>query len=99
MLNLSVVATYLFLDMFPSLTSGLPRLLLPHLRGCGLVLPTSPGHRAPPSPTPNRQERVATNSDGSVVICWHPEPKFPYELSRPVPRGKGQPQTESKCVV
>ena len=85
--------------MFPSLTSGLPRLLLPRLRGCGLALPSARGLRAPPPSSPYRQERVATNSDGSVVVCWHPEPKFPYELSRPVPRGKGQPQTESKCVV
>ncbi len=43
-----------------------------------------------------REERVATNSDGSVIVCWHPEPKFPYELTRPVPRGKGQIQTDSK---
>jgi len=41
------------------------------------------------TPTPGyRHERVTTSSDGAVVICWHPEPKFPYEMSRPVPRGR-----------
>ena len=33
-----------------------------------------------------RQERIVLNEDGSVIICWHPEPKFPFELTRPVPR-------------
>jgi hypothetical protein len=33
-----------------------------------------------------RQERVVLNEDGSVIVCWHPEPKFPFELTRPVPR-------------
>ena len=22
----------------------------------------------------------------TVIACWHPPPKFPYELSRPIPR-------------
>lgn len=33
-----------------------------------------------------RQERIVTNKDGSVIVAWHPQPKFPYEMTRPVPR-------------
>ena len=36
--------------------------------------------------TKYRDEKIVTNEDGSIVICWHPEPKFPYELTQPVPR-------------
>ncbi len=43
-----------------------------------------------------REEHVCTNSDGSVLVCWHPEPRFPYEMTRPVPRGKGKVETDSK---
>ena len=38
------------------------------------------------SGTKYRDEKIVTNEDGSIVICWHPEPKFPYELTQPVPR-------------
>ena len=38
------------------------------------------------SGTSYRDEKIVTNEDGSIVICWHPEPKFPYELTQPVPR-------------
>jgi hypothetical protein len=45
-----------------------------------------------------RDERVTTNSDGSVIVCWHPEPKFPYEMSRPIPRDRavGAELTDTK---
>ena len=33
-----------------------------------------------------REERVVTNEDGSIIVCWHPEPKFPYEFTQPIPR-------------
>ncbi|KAL7635247.1 UNVERIFIED_CONTAM: hypothetical protein RMT77_014234 [Armadillidium vulgare] len=32
-----------------------------------------------------REEAVVVSDDGNVVVCWHPEPKFPYECSRPLP--------------
>ena len=35
---------------------------------------------------PYREEKIVTNEDGSIIICWHPEPKFPYEFTQPVPR-------------
>ena len=38
------------------------------------------------SGTSYRDEKVVTNEDGSIVVCWHPEPKFPYELTQAVPR-------------
>lgn len=40
-----------------------------------------------------RQERIVTNEDGSIIVCWHPEPKFPYELTQPVPRNVATAQT------
>jgi len=33
-----------------------------------------------------REERVVLSDDGAIIACWHPQPKFPYELSRPIPR-------------
>ena len=33
-----------------------------------------------------RSECVTTSEDGAVIVCWHPEPKFPYEHTRPIPR-------------
>ena len=33
-----------------------------------------------------REERVVVTKDGAVICCWHPQPKFPYEYSRPIPR-------------
>ncbi|XP_061187912.1 large ribosomal subunit protein mL42-like [Saccostrea echinata] len=29
---------------------------------------------------------VTLSSDESIIIFWHPEPKFPYECSKPMPR-------------
>ena len=43
--------------------------------------------------TPYREEKVVTNEDGSIIICWHPEPKFPYEFTQPVPRSIPTEQT------
>lgn len=31
------------------------------------------------------EERTVVTDDGLVVVCWHPEKPFPYELSKPVP--------------
>ena len=42
---------------------------------------------------PYREERVVTNEDGSVIVCWHPEPKFPYEFTQPIPRNIPTEQT------
>jgi len=33
-----------------------------------------------------REERIVLSDDGAIIACWHPQPKFPYELSRPMPR-------------
>ncbi len=61
----------------------------------GQLLNLSRGLRTPGY----RDERVTTTSDGAVIVCWHPETKFPYELTRPVPRGKGIVETDSKSVM
>ncbi|XP_063405809.1 large ribosomal subunit protein mL42-like [Mytilus trossulus] len=34
----------------------------------------------------DRSHYVALSKDESTVICWHPEPEFPYEFSKPIPR-------------
>ncbi|XP_022301290.2 large ribosomal subunit protein mL42-like [Crassostrea virginica] len=30
--------------------------------------------------------RATLSKDESMIICWHPEPKYPYECSKPMPR-------------
>ena len=37
-----------------------------------------------PSPA-YREERIAVTEDGAVLACWHPPPKFPYEMTRGLP--------------
>merc|ERR1740128_164609 len=37
---------------------------------------------------PYREERVVMTNDGTVIACWHPQPKFPYELSQPISRSE-----------
>nr|XP_034305182.1 39S ribosomal protein L42, mitochondrial isoform X4 [Crassostrea gigas] len=36
--------------------------------------------------TEKNKPSVTLSRDESMVICWHPEPKFPYECSKPMPR-------------
>ena len=45
------------------------------------------------SSVPYREEKIVTNEDGSIIVCWHPEPKFPYELTQPIPRNIPTEQT------
>jgi len=44
-----------------------------------------------------RDEKVVFNEDGSMIVCWHPEPKFPYEYTRPLPAQSVE--TDSKLKV
>ena len=37
-----------------------------------------------PSPA-YREESIAVTEDGAVLACWHPPPKFPYEMTRGLP--------------
>jgi len=32
-----------------------------------------------------REEAVVVTDDGSTIVCWHPEPKIPYHLTKPLP--------------
>lgn len=43
--------------------------------------------------TTYREEKIVANEDGSVIVAWHPEPKFPYELTQPIPRKIGTEHT------
>ena len=65
----------------------------------GLLLPSCPavsrglsssavlGLRRPGSPSSPayREESIAVTEDGAVLACWHPPPKFPYEMTRGLP--------------
>ncbi|KAK2155255.1 hypothetical protein NP493_2091g00021 [Ridgeia piscesae] len=33
---------------------------------------------------------VVLSADQSTIICWHPEPQFPYEHTKPLPRRKNE---------
>ncbi|KAK3103685.1 hypothetical protein FSP39_021010 [Pinctada imbricata] len=37
---------------------------------------------------PNRTPMVAMTPDDSTIVCWHPEPTFPYEYTKPLPTRK-----------
>ena len=45
----------------------------------------------------HKEDKVVFNEDGSIIVCWHPEPKFPYEYSRPLP--EKTLETDSKLKV
>ncbi|KAK8729128.1 hypothetical protein OTU49_008639 [Cherax quadricarinatus] len=32
-----------------------------------------------------REEAVVVTDDGNIVVCWHPELKVPYEMTKPLP--------------
>lgn len=40
------------------------------------------------------EEQVTVTDDGSTIVCWHPEPRFPYECSRPLP-----PEQETNATL
>ncbi|XP_043234727.1 39S ribosomal protein L42, mitochondrial-like [Amphibalanus amphitrite] len=31
------------------------------------------------------EHKVVVSSNGSTIVCWHPEQDFPYECSKPLP--------------
>jgi hypothetical protein len=33
-----------------------------------------------------REEGITLSRNGDIICCWHPPPKYPYELSQPIPR-------------
>ena len=55
--------------------------------------PTALARNARP---PLETDRIVTTSDGAVIVCWHPEKKFPYEFTRPVPRADAAADTNQK---
>ena len=57
---------------------------------------TAPARNARPPLPKLESERVVTTSDGAVIVCWHPEKKFPYEFTRPVPRAEATADTNQK---
>lgn len=46
---------------------------------------------------PGREEAVVITDDGKTIVCWHPEPQVPYELSMPLP--EGLPESDSILKV
>merc|ERR1711974_149040 len=58
-----------------------------------ILVPQMSAYRGVRNSTPYREEKIVTNEDGSIIICWHPEPKFPYEFTQPVPRSIPTQQT------
>ncbi|ELU02547.1 hypothetical protein CAPTEDRAFT_222498 [Capitella teleta] len=38
------------------------------------------------SSTSDQSQNIGFSRDGSTIICWHPEPDYPYEHSKPLPR-------------
>lgn len=51
-----------------------------------------------PSPA-YREERIAVTEDGAVIACWHPPPKFPYEMSRGLPVQESATSSPLKVTV
>ena len=85
-----VTISYTMLIINSRLIKGLicPSRTLLSLSVRGLRNRVTPGYR---------DEKVVANEDGSIIICWHPEPKFPYEYSRPLP--VKTVETDSKLKV
>ncbi|XP_034938469.1 39S ribosomal protein L42, mitochondrial [Chelonus insularis] len=40
---------------------------------------------------------IIINED--MVVCWHPEPKFPYECSKPLPLKQPEPKSVLKMPL
>nr|ALS04959.1 mitochondrial 28S ribosomal protein L42 [Pseudodiaptomus poplesia] len=52
----------------------------------GRLLATSANHMSQSKSPPFREEGITTSKGGDIICCWHPEPKYPYELSKPISR-------------
>ena len=46
-----------------------------------------------------REERIAVTEDGTVIACWHPPPRFPYEMSRELPVQQDTASSPLKVTV
>lgn len=48
-----------------------------------------------------REEAVVMTDDGSTIVCWHPQPDIPYEMTRVSVSvdGKGQPGCSLDCLL
>ncbi|KAI9561368.1 putative 39S ribosomal protein L42 [Daphnia sinensis] len=33
----------------------------------------------------NPEDKIVMADNGATIVCWHPQPKFPYECSLPLP--------------
>ena len=64
------------------------RLLSPFTQSARRSLSTFPIMQQRKPSAPYREERIVVSNDGCIVCCWHPEPKFPYEFTRPIPRSE-----------
>ena len=81
---LSLARLGLLPSCYPALTRGLTSTAVLGLRK--------------PSPA-YREERIAVTEDGAVIACWHPPPKFPYEMSRGLPVQESATSSPLKVTV
>ncbi|BFZ10362.1 hypothetical protein BsWGS_13401 [Bradybaena similaris] len=65
------------------------------LRACGLVnkfatevLNGNFSHVTRALHKSSRPPSICISPDNSTILCWHPEPEFPYEYTQPLPRAK-----------
>lgn len=47
--------------------------------------------------TNGREEAVVVTDDGNTIVCWHPQPDIPYEMTRPLPAAP--PESDSVLKV
>ncbi|KAG0702589.1 39S ribosomal protein L42, mitochondrial [Chionoecetes opilio] len=37
-----------------------------------------------------REEAVVMTDDGKTIVCWHPQPDIPYEMTAPLPAASAE---------
>lgn len=47
---------------------------------------TRGGYRLPLAKSYSSNTQVVVADDGRTLVCWHPEPEVPYELTSPLPK-------------
>jgi len=68
----------------------LTRLLKSHLPKCVLTQ-----RLASSTSTSAEDPAIVVTNNRTTIVCWHPEPTFPYEFSKPLPPAGAHPAGES----
>ncbi|CAN8017377.1 unnamed protein product [Ixodes persulcatus] len=70
---------------FSKLTALRHLLGFQRTRAAFVALPLGRNYSTTTNPD-DKSHMIVLTDDGSTIVCWHPEPEFPYEHTKPLPK-------------